>query len=64
MDFAWRGLRLLSQKCPYFFAQSNNPIHKMSDFLEFMLNKISRDNKDKPILVSSYCILPDLAKEE
>lgn len=47
IDFAWRGLRLLSQKCPYFFAQSNNPISKMSDFLENMLNKIS---KDKPTL--------------
>ncbi|KAK7574093.1 hypothetical protein V9T40_011284 [Parthenolecanium corni] len=45
IDYAWKGLRLLSQKCPYFFAQSNNPIHKMSDFLENMLNKLS---KDKP----------------
>ena len=54
IDFAWRGLRLLSQKCPYFFAQSNNPISKMSDFLENMLNKIS---KDKPTVVSLVSVL-------
>lgn len=39
----------MSQKCPYFFSQCNNPILKTSDFLENMLSKM---NKDKPTVVS------------
>ncbi|XP_025411324.1 THO complex subunit 1 [Sipha flava] len=44
-NFGWRALRLLARKSPHFFAQSNNPIHKLSEYLENMIKKTM--NKEK-----------------
>jgi hypothetical protein len=48
-NFGWRALRLLARKSPHFFAQSNNPIHKLSEYLENMIKKTM--NKEKIVSV-------------
>ncbi|XP_015370354.1 PREDICTED: THO complex subunit 1-like [Diuraphis noxia] len=44
-NFGWRALRLLARKSPHFFAQSNNPIHKLSEYLENMIKKTMSKEK-------------------
>ncbi|XP_050421728.1 THO complex subunit 1 isoform X2 [Adelges cooleyi] len=48
-NFGWRALRLLARKSPHFFAQSNNPIHKLSEYLEIMIKKTMSKEKQNPV---------------
>ncbi|XP_050539159.1 THO complex subunit 1 isoform X2 [Daktulosphaira vitifoliae] len=48
-NFGWRALRLLARKSPHFFAQSNNPIHKLSEYLENMIKKTMSKEKQMPV---------------
>lgn len=54
-NFGWRALRLLARKSPHFFAQSNNPIHKLSEYLENMIRKtMSKEKTVSTIILINY----------
>lgn len=53
-NFGWRALRLLARKSPHFFAQSNNPIHKLSEYLENMIKKTMSKEKIVSSLFINY----------
>ncbi|XP_049777025.1 THO complex subunit 1 [Schistocerca cancellata] len=52
-NFGWRALRLLARRSPHFFTHSNNPIHKLSDYLETMIKKVARD---RPMSASATAV--------
>lgn len=52
-NFGWRALRLLARKSPHFFAQSNNPIHKLSEYLENMIKKTMSKEKIVSIILKA-----------
>lgn len=56
-NFGWRALRLLARKSPHFFAQSNNPIHKLSEYLENMIKKTMSKEKQVSIMYKYLIVL-------
>ncbi|XP_041987255.1 THO complex subunit 1 [Aricia agestis] len=41
--WGWRALRLLARRSPHFFVHTNNPIGRLTDYLDDMVKRISRD---------------------
>ncbi|VVC96333.1 unnamed protein product [Leptidea sinapis] len=41
--WGWRALRLLARRSPHFFVHTNNPIASLSDYLDDMVKRISRE---------------------
>ncbi|CAH4028864.1 THO complex subunit 1 [Pieris brassicae] len=41
--WGWRALRLLARRSPHFFVHTNNPIGRLSDYLDDMVKRISRE---------------------
>ena len=42
-DFTWKALRLLSIKSPYFFTPSNQMVKSVKNYLENVIDKLSKD---------------------
>ncbi len=42
-NFCWRALRLLSQKSPHFFTPSNQVVKAVNNYLEGVVEKLSKD---------------------
>eukprot|EP00102_Acyrthosiphon_pisum_P027035 XP_016664245.1 PREDICTED: THO complex subunit 1-like [Acyrthosiphon pisum] len=45
VNFRWRALRLLSRKSPHFFTKSDDPIQKLSEYLENIVKKTMSKEK-------------------
>lgn len=41
--WGWRALRLLARRSPHFFVHTNNPIGRLPDYLDSMVDRISRE---------------------
>jgi THO complex subunit 1 len=42
-SWGWRALRLMSRRSAHFFTHGNNPIAKLPEYLESMLNKMAKE---------------------
>ncbi|XP_029348172.1 THO complex subunit 1-like [Acyrthosiphon pisum] len=51
VNFRWRALRLLSRKSPHFFTKSDDPIQKLSEYLENIVKKTMTDGNSESILI-------------
>ncbi|KAG6455129.1 hypothetical protein O3G_MSEX009051 [Manduca sexta] len=41
--WGWRALRLLARRSPHFFVHTNNPIGRLPDYLDAMVERVTRD---------------------
>ncbi|KAJ0178472.1 hypothetical protein K1T71_006295 [Dendrolimus kikuchii] len=41
--WGWRALRLLARRSPHFFIHTNNPIERLPEYLDTMVERVSRE---------------------
>lgn len=58
-NFSWRALRLLSHKSPHFFTPSNQMVKPISAYLDFVIEKVSKD-----FAGANFKPCPDLAIDD